>query len=63
VLVGTPAARCAERDPRHLWARARGGEVSALPGAGVAYEPPESPAVTASGGLDDTAQDAIAALV
>jgi adenylylsulfate kinase len=63
VLVETPAARCAERDPRQLWARARSGEVSALPGAGVAYEPPETPEVTAWGGLDDTARDAIVARV
>ncbi len=63
VLVQTPAARCAERDPRQLWARARRGELTALPGAGVAYEPPEAPAIIAAGGLDDAACAAIVAEV
>jgi adenylylsulfate kinase len=61
VLVDTPAERCAERDPRGLWAGAHAGRVDALPGAGVAYEPPEAPDVTATGGLDDAARDRIVA--
>jgi adenylylsulfate kinase len=63
VLVGTDAASCQERDPRHLWVRARAGEVTALPGQGVVYEPPEAPDVTATGGLDDGALDAIVARI
>ena len=59
----TPAERCAERDPRQLWARARAGDVAALPGQGVEYEPPEAPAVVATGGLDDAAVAEIVARV
>ena len=62
VLVEVSAAECAARDPRGLWARARAGEVSRLPGQGVTYERPETPAVIAQGGLDDAALAAVVAL-
>lgn len=63
VHVATPAAECAARDPKGLWARAAGDRDSALPGAGVEYEPPHSADVTASGGYDGAAAAAVVELV
>ena len=40
VYVRCPSEVCARRDPKGLYAGARRGEIAALPGAGVAYEPP-----------------------
>jgi adenylylsulfate kinase len=64
VHVDAPAEVCAARDPKGLWARAaRAGDLAALPGAGVEYEPPLAPEVVAHGGEDGAALDAaIAAL-
>jgi adenylylsulfate kinase len=59
VWVKTPLSECAARDPKGLYALARRGEVTELPGVGVAYEPPLVPEVIADGGLDDTAVAAI----
>lgn len=61
VHVATPAAECARRDPKGLWAAARAGRARGLPGAGAAYEPPLRPEVTATGGMDRRALRAIAA--
>lgn len=63
VWVRTPLATCEARDAKGLYARARRGELAALPGVGVAFEPPEHPDVVAEGGLDDEAIAAIARLV
>jgi len=63
VHVATGAAECARRDPKRLWAGARTGQVRGLPGAGAAYEPPLRPEVTARGGLDRRALDALVALL
>jgi adenylylsulfate kinase len=59
VWVDTPLAECEARDPKGLYARARRGEATELPGLGVAYERPISPEVIATGGCDD---DAVAAI-
>lgn len=59
VHVATSPEACARRDPKGLWAAARGGRVRDLPGAGAAYEPPRRPAVTASGGRDRRALEAL----
>jgi adenylylsulfate kinase len=59
VWVGTPLAACEARDPKGLYAQARRGDASQLPGVGVAYEPPLSPEVIADGGFDDAAIAAI----
>lgn len=45
VFVDTPIAICAARDAKGLYAAARAGEVVGVPGAGVDYEPPESPEI------------------
>ncbi len=57
VLVDVPAAECARRDAKGLYARAG----AALPGAGVEYERPERPDVRAGGGHDEEAVRAIVA--
>jgi adenylylsulfate kinase len=42
---------CRSRDPKGLWRGAEEGKITALPGAGISYEPPESPEI-----LVDTAR-------
>jgi adenylylsulfate kinase len=59
VWVSTPLPTCEARDPKGLYAQARRGETSELPGVGVAYEPPLAPDVIAEGGFDDAAVAAI----
>lgn len=63
VLVDTPAEECAARDAKGLYAAARAGAAPDLPGAGVAYERPDAPEITASGGHDDAALAQILALL
>lgn len=62
VWVDVPEATCAARDPKGLWAAARGGRLPHLPGAGggPAYEPPRAPEVVARGGEDEVAAAAAA---
>jgi adenylyl-sulfate kinase len=50
VFLDTPLAECAARDPKHLYARARAGELADLTGVGQIYEPPEAPEVTVEPG-------------
>ena len=49
VLVATPREICERRDPKGLYARARGGGAPHLPGATESYEEPEKPDVVVSG--------------
>jgi len=63
VWVRTPAAECARRDTKGLYARARAGELPTFPGIGSTYEPPAHPEVIAENGLDDAAATAIVGLV
>lgn len=63
VWVKTPLSVCEARDPKRLYARARRGDASELPGVGVAYEPPLAAEVVADGGFDDAAAAAIERLV
>jgi adenylylsulfate kinase len=46
VYVDCPEEICRERDSKGLWKQADRGEITGLPGAGVPYEPPDSPEVT-----------------
>jgi adenylylsulfate kinase len=55
VYVSTSAEECAERDAKGLYAAARDGRISGLPGVGVAYEAPEAPDIVACGGEDEEA--------
>jgi adenylylsulfate kinase len=60
VHVAAPVAECETRDPAGLY---RSDARGALPGVGVAYEPPESPDVLAAGGEDaDAAARTVAAI-
>lgn len=59
VHVATPPAECEARDSKGLWAAAGDGKAPFLPGRGVAYEPPGTPEVVASGGHDDAALEAV----
>jgi adenylylsulfate kinase len=61
VYLDVGVEECAARDPKGLYARARAGAAPDLPGAGAPYEPPEAADVTARGGLDDAAVDAVVA--
>ena len=45
VYVDCSPEVCRARDPKGLWKRADKGEITTLPGAGVPYEPPQSPEV------------------
>lgn len=59
VYVSTPVDECAKRDPKGLYARARAQLETELPGISVDYEPPSTPDVVASGGLDRSALDQV----
>jgi len=43
-LVCSPEV-CRSRDPKGIWKKAEEGKISALPGAGAPYEPPEAPEI------------------
>jgi len=43
IYLSTPAAVCAKRDPKHLWAKARAGELAGFTGYDDPYEAPEQP--------------------
>jgi adenylylsulfate kinase len=63
VFVDVPIETCAARDAKGLYAAARRGAVSELPGVGSGFEPPTAPDVVADGGEDAAAPDAILALL
>ena len=43
IFVDTPLAVCEARDPKGLYAKARGGELANFTGIDSPYEPPETP--------------------
>jgi len=45
VYVSTPIAACEQRDPKHLYERARKGEVAEFTGITSPYEAPSQPAL------------------
>jgi adenylylsulfate kinase len=63
VHVATPAAECARRDPRGLYAAARSGAATGVPGADAPYEAPAAPDVVASGGEDGAAVERLMTLL
>lgn len=63
VWVDTPLATCIARDPKGLYAAARSGRTTTLPGLGEPYEVPPAPDVIAHGGHDDRAVEVILGLV
>jgi adenylylsulfate kinase len=62
VWVRASRVDCEARDIKGLYARARRGDIAALPGVGVAFEAPEHPDVIADGGMDDAAVVAVGRL-
>jgi adenylylsulfate kinase len=52
VFVDVPLDECMRRDAKGLYAKARAGKASTLPGAGATYERPLAPELTARGGRD-----------
>jgi bifunctional enzyme CysN/CysC len=61
VFVSTPLAKCEQRDPKGLYARARSGELQGLTGLGAPYEAPTAPDVVlgAHGEAIETAVDRV----
>jgi bifunctional enzyme CysN/CysC len=47
--VSTPLEECERRDPKHLYARARAGELRGLTGVDDPYEPPDAPELEVGG--------------
>ena len=41
-----PLVECERRDPKHLYARARAGEIAGFTGVDDPYEPPLAPELT-----------------
>jgi adenylylsulfate kinase len=65
VYVDCSPEVCQARDPKSLWKRADEGEITTLPGAGVPYEPPQSPEVhvdTARLSIEETADQIVCQL-
>jgi adenylyl-sulfate kinase len=58
VFVNTPLARCEQRDPKGLYARARSGELQGLTGVGAPYEAPTAPGVVL-GAPDEAIESAV----
>lgn len=63
VFVDVPVEVCAKRDAKGLYAAARHGSVTELPGVGSDFERPEAPDVVAEGGEDAAAPDAVARIL
>jgi len=63
VHVATPVAECERRDPKGLYAAARAGVVTGVPGVDAVYEAPRAPDVVASGGDDVVAVDRVVAIL
>ncbi len=62
VFVNTPAAECARRDPKGLYARARNGSLSGMTGVDDPYEAPRAPEVELTPEMDvDAATAAVLA--
>lgn len=59
VFVNTPLSECERRDPKGLYARARGGEIRGMTGVDDPYEPPEVPEVELVGETPARAAEAV----
>ncbi len=53
VYVDAPLAVCEQRDPKHLYRRARAGEISGFTGIDAPYEAPEHPEIHVHTGEQD----------
>lgn len=63
VHVAVDADECRRRDAKGLYAATSAGQAAGLPGADVAYEPPDAPEVVAQGGHDAEAIERVLALL
>jgi adenylylsulfate kinase len=45
VFIDAPLDVCEARDPKHLYKKARAGEIRDFTGIGAPYEPPEDPEI------------------
>ncbi|MHB8417213.1 MAG: adenylyl-sulfate kinase [Myxococcales bacterium] len=63
VYLDVPLDRCAARDAKGLYARARIGEIGHLPGVGAPFEPPTDAEVIARGGRDARAMGTVLGLL
>ena len=63
VEVDVPLEECRRRDEKGLYRSFAEGTISELPGEDVAYERAAEPEIVANGGRDETALDALVALV
>ena len=63
VYVDTPLEVCEARDPKGLYAQARAGNITGLPGVDAVYEPPARPHVIAREGRDEEAAQKLAELL
>lgn len=61
VHVATPLARCEQRDPKGLYAKARAGQISGMTGIDDPYEPPTAPELRLEG--DEPVEVAVAAVL
>jgi adenylyl-sulfate kinase len=52
VFVDAPLDLCKQRDPKGLYARARSGELRDMTGVGSPYEPPATPDLVLSSGVE-----------
>jgi adenylylsulfate kinase len=59
VFVAADPKDCRARDSRGLYAAARAGTATGVPGADAAFEPPLAPEITARGGLDEAAAERV----
>ncbi|MBO0885914.1 MAG: adenylyl-sulfate kinase, partial [Acidimicrobiales bacterium] len=66
VWVSTPVEECERRDPKGLYARARGGELAHLTGVNDPYEVPAHPELDLAAGrlsVDESVEAVVEALV
>jgi bifunctional enzyme CysN/CysC len=62
VFVDAPLATCEERDPKHLYKKARAGEIKEFTGIDAPYEVPETPELTIRTS-DETVDESIGRLL
>ncbi|MGB8930339.1 MAG: adenylyl-sulfate kinase [Anaeromyxobacteraceae bacterium] len=63
VFVDVPLDVCAGRDTKGLYAAARRGAITGLPGVGADFERPVAPDIVADGGEDAAAPEAVERLL
>ncbi len=63
VYVATPLEDCERRDKRGLFAQARAGYVTTLPGVNLAYQPPARPDLVAEGGQSTAAAAKLVSMI